>query len=53
MVLDLIVTSLATITAAFAGAWAAFRLKDWRRKKETVEKRIAAANRALYTVFNL
>lgn len=53
MVADLIVSSLATIAAAFAGAWAAFRFEDRSRRKETVDRHVAAANRALYTVFNL
>jgi len=44
---------LATLVAAFAGAWLAFKFE--RRHKTEAEKgqRIAAGNRALYTLFNI
>lgn len=48
-----IIAILATLVAAFAGAWGAFLLENERKKRETVDKNIGAANRAIYTVFNL
>lgn len=51
--INLIINSMATLAAAFAGAWAAFQFEHSRRKRETVEQHIAAANLALYTVSNL
>jgi hypothetical protein len=50
---DLIVNSITTISSVFVGAFLAFALENYRRKKETKGRHIAAANRALYTVFNL
>lgn len=48
-----IVAILATLVAAFAGAWGAFLLENERKKRETEDKNIGAANRAIYTIFNL
>ncbi len=50
---ELLVTSAATLVAAFAGAWAAFLLEASREKHTTKQRHVAAANRALYTIFNL
>lgn len=47
-----ILTSLVTLAATFVGAWAAFRFESRRRKTEEDEKRIGAANRALYVIFH-
>lgn len=44
---------LATLFASFAGAWAAFALEGRRTKHEEQKKNVGAANRAIYTVFNL
>ena len=51
--IELILNSVATLVAAFAGAWAAFKFESNQRKKETEDRQQAAANRALYTIFNL
>ncbi len=51
--LEIMLSSIATLVAAFAGAWVAFKLESTRRKKETVDRHQAAANRALYTIYNL
>lgn len=48
-----IVAILATLVASFAGAWGAFLLENERRKRETQNRNIGAANRAIYTLFNL
>jgi hypothetical protein len=48
-----ILNALTTLAAAFAGAWAAFRLENRRRRKETVNQQVGATNRALYTLFNM
>ena len=48
-----IVTILASLVATFAGAWAAFRLENERRKNEAEDRIVGAANRAIYTLFNL
>jgi hypothetical protein len=42
-----IVNPLATLIAAFAGSWAAFKLQQFQKSKEDTESRIAAGNRAL------
>lgn len=44
---------LATLVASFAGAWAAFLLESQRRKREAIDRNVGAANRAIYTLFNL
>jgi hypothetical protein len=44
--------ALVTLIATFAGAWTAFRFESHRRKAEEDEKRIGAANRALYVVYH-
>ncbi len=41
------VNPLATLVAAFAGSWAAFKLQQFQKNKEDTEARIAAGNRAL------
>lgn len=48
-----IVAILATLVASFAGAWAAFLLESERRKREAIDQNLGAANRAIYTLFNL
>lgn len=48
-----IVAILATLVASFAGAWAAFLLESQRRKREAIDRNLGAANRAIYTLFNL
>lgn len=48
-----IVTILATLVAAFAGAWGAFLLENDSKKREAEDRNIGAANRAIYTIFNL
>jgi hypothetical protein len=48
-----IVIILATLVAAFAGAWGAFLLENERHKREVEDRNIGAANRAIYTLFNL
>jgi hypothetical protein len=48
-----IVAILATLVAAFAGAWGAFLLESQRRKREERDRNFGAANRAIYTIFNL
>lgn len=47
-----LVDPLATLIAAFFGAWLAFRYERQSRKDDQVERHIAAANRALYTLYN-
>lgn len=47
------VAILATLVASFAGAWGAFLLENERRKREEQDRHIGAANRAIYTLFNL
>lgn len=47
------VAILATLVAAFAGAWGAFLLENERRKREAQDRNIGAANRAIYTLYNL
>lgn len=41
------------MVASFAGAWGAFLLENQRRKREFEDCNIGAANRAIYTLFNL
>jgi hypothetical protein len=48
-----IIAILATLVASFAGAWGAFLLENERRKREAENRNIGAANRAIYTLFNL
>ena len=48
-----IIAILATLVASFAGAWGAFLLENERRKREVQDRNIGAANRAIYTLFNL
>lgn len=42
-----VVNPLATLVAAFAGSWAAFKLQQFQKNKEDTEAKIAAGNRAL------
>jgi len=44
---------LATVVSAFAGAWLAFYLERSHKAREEVTARVGAANRALYTIYNL
>ena len=48
-----VITVLSTLVAAFAGAWAAFRFESHRRQREETSRRVAAVNRALYTIYNM
>jgi hypothetical protein len=48
-----IVAVLATLVAAFAGAWGAFLLESQRRQREERDRNFGAGNRAIYTIFNL
>lgn len=48
-----IVSILATLVAAFAGAWGAFLLESHRRAREAVDRNVGAGSRAIYTIFNL
>lgn len=48
-----IITVLSTLVAAFAGAWAAFRFQNHQRTREEESRRVAAVNRALYTIYNM
>jgi len=48
-----IIAILATLIASFAGAWGAFLLENERHKREMQNRNIGAANRAIYTLFNL
>lgn len=50
---DLIISGVVTITAAFTGAWAAFRFERATKKREKIEQNIAAANRAIHVIKNL
>lgn len=45
-----IVNPLATLVAAFAGSWAAFKFQQFQKNKEDTENKIAAGNRALMTL---
>jgi hypothetical protein len=47
-----LLAALASLVASFAGAWAAFGLESVRRKREDDDKRIGAANRAIYNVYH-
>jgi hypothetical protein len=47
-----IVAILATLVAAFAGAWGAFFLESQRRNREARDRNIGASSRAIYTLFN-
>ena len=49
---DALIDPIATLIAAFGGAWLAFRLERKCRDDDEVQKRIGVANRALYTLFN-
>ncbi|WP_295646872.1 hypothetical protein, partial [uncultured Methylibium sp.] len=48
-----VVAILATLVAAFAGAWGAFLLESKRRERETRDRNVGAGSRALYTIFNI
>jgi hypothetical protein len=47
-----LLAALASLIATFAGAWAAFRFESKRRNREEEEKRIGAANHAIYVVYH-
>jgi hypothetical protein len=44
---------IATVAAAFAGAWLAFYLERSHKAQEEVKRRVGAANRAIYTLYNI
>lgn len=48
-----LLSAAVTLIAAFAGAWAAFEFERCRRRDEEESRNVGAANRALYTLFNL
>lgn len=48
-----IVAILATLVAAFAGAWGAFLLESQRRERETRDRNVGAGSRGIYTIFNI
>lgn len=48
-----IVSILVTLVAAFAGTWGAFLLESERRDRESRDRDVGAASRAIYTIFNL
>ena len=45
------VPSIATLLAAFSGAWFAYRLQDKQKAREQRATNISSANRALFTIF--
>jgi hypothetical protein len=47
-----VLAAIAALVASFAGAWAAFRFESRRRNREEDDKRIGAANRAIYVVYH-
>ncbi len=48
-----LLSAVVTLISAFAGAWAAFEFERCRRRDEEESRNVGAANRALYTLFNL
>jgi hypothetical protein len=48
-----IVNPLATLVAAFAGSWAAFKLQQVQKEKENIKENVAAGNRALILICQL
>lgn len=48
-----IIAGLVTLVAAYAGAKYAFKLQNDRAEKEVVKENVAAANRAVYTLYEL
>lgn len=48
---NILITSLATLSAAFFGAWLSYKLQDNRRKSEELNKRIQLANDLLYALY--
>jgi len=50
-VLRVAVPAVATLLAAFFGAWFAYRLQDKAKVREERASNVSAANRALFTVF--
>lgn len=53
MMFDLITNGIITMAAAFAGAWAAFKLEHNSRKKDREDGEVAAGNRALFTLVQI
>jgi hypothetical protein len=47
----LIISSLATLVAAFCGAWFAFLLQSKSKKEENINRQISASNRAIFTLY--
>jgi len=47
---ELALTALVTLVAAFAGSWYAFRLSDNARARQTVDEQVAAINRAQFVL---
>ncbi len=45
--------AVVTLLATFVGAWAAFAFERGRRRDEQEVRNVGAANRALYTLFNI
>ncbi|MFC1559055.1 hypothetical protein ACFL39_00505 [Gemmatimonadota bacterium] len=48
--LQIIITGLVTLAAAFLGAWYAFRLTDNARKRQLLTDQVSAINRALFVL---
>lgn len=51
--LSQLIEPITTLVAAFAGAWFAFRFERKHKEADEVRRRVGAANRALYMLFNL
>jgi hypothetical protein len=45
-----LLTGLTPLVASFAGAWSAFMLARYQRKRDKIESDVAAGNRALFTL---
>lgn len=52
-ILQTIVNPATILVAAFAGAWGAFLFESKRKAREDAEMQRTAANRALYTIYNM
>ncbi|MGA9111617.1 MAG: hypothetical protein ACLPSL_00725 [Smithella sp.] len=50
-ILTQIIQSLATLSAAFFGAWFAFSLQSKSKKKEEIDNYISASNRTIFTLY--
>lgn len=48
---NIIITSLATLSAAFFGAWLSYKLQDNRRKREELNLKVQKANDLLFALY--